>query len=74
MEDYLKPLATKHEKEGKNLITIATKKSAPATSRNESWIFLQSEENKMILQFQPFILHGNGVREIQGAIDILFGA
>ena len=25
MEDYLKPLATKHEKEGKNHITIATK-------------------------------------------------
>ena len=63
MEDYLKPLATKHEKEGKNHITIATK-TAPATSRNEAWIFLQSEENIMILQFQAFSQNGNGVREI----------
>ena len=58
----------------KTLSLSQQKKSAPATSRNEAWIFLQSEENKMILQFQAFSLHGNGVREIQGAIDILFGA
>ena len=55
-------------------ISLSQQKTAPATSRNEAWIFLQSEENKMILQFQAFSQNGNGVREIQRAIDILFGA